>query len=547
MQKKLSIIFICLFYFSLSAQDSSFIENIIYNGFGLSPNLSHIRSFSMGKTGVANTSNCNALFTNPGLLGKMDKINVLGSARGRFGIISDEKTEDSVDIIDETPYLNCQYSSNNIPPVFGLNGLSVGIPFRIEKYNIPFIIGVAVGYKPTYEFGFKNTTEYKFQNDTSVAQQRATIETKARGGHRTLSTGIGFGINDLVYLGFSLNFSIATAQSYNIESLIKTNQGKSEITVNTKYNCKGFYSTFGFGISPIQSLMIGLRFSHPMNMTFYDFEYEMIEDNITINEYTDEKEYEVRFPALFSAGVSWQPLDILTLALEYQTRAYAGIEIESDELELENGFCVRIGSELIIRSIPLRLGFSLESINNPSDKVVNVGGIPQVLRDDNLNLQFGPTLGASVPIGDKLTIDAAVGYDFFRKERIRLDTTTTSFNSDLHNIKIDLGITLNFDGLFFKNGKKSSYKKEQPKTNVDQLSPEPETIKEPEVIIPVTEEEVDPFNAEPESKVGEFVTITLDDGSVVSGILVSETDKVYVVDSDGEKVTLFKGIVISIE
>ncbi len=555
MKRLFLLVLIFCYPVTLIAQGIDIVESALFSGNGLIPNISDIRSAGMGKTGVAGTKNSNALFTNPSLLGALENISIIGAARCQFGMINDDKMIDSVNQINSIPNMSFQYDNANFPPYFSLNGLGFGIPLRIEKSKIPVTIGIALGYRPSYDYGSSSTVEYKIQNDTSVVQEKGKIVTKNRGGHRTLSAGFGVGINDRFFIGTSVNFCVAPNQTQKSEKNIETNQGESNESEISEYKGKGVYATIGMAVKPVPTFSIGMRVSPYLNMTFSDYSFERIVDNETIEEIEDVKEYDVKYPVLFTTGIEWQIIPRLAIAAEFQTRTYSFIEIELEELKMDNGYCFRAGSELLAGIVLARLGFSIETVTDADEKVIVTSGNPQIVKDDKPNLVFGPTLGVSVPIGENVVIDFAGGYDFLRKERkgfSPLDTGIISYEADAHNFQVDLGVTINFDGIVFGNAKRAVKPVPAPKQ-----APKPPTAPQPQeparkIEEPVVQEqepafEADPLPPEPVSKVGSQVTITTDDGKTVYGVLVRETDTVYEIDSSGEKITIYKGIVTSIE
>ena len=148
-----------------------------------------VRNNGMGGTGVVGTQGANAIFTNPALLGALDKTSIQVGSRMTLGFISDKYYE----------YMAQQAGltfSESHPLHIKLTNISFAIPFVIP--NSPVTLSAGIGYNTAYDLGFSI-------NYSDVSE---TDKYRFHGGINVLSPALAIGIMDKFFAGFAINSTI---------------------------------------------------------------------------------------------------------------------------------------------------------------------------------------------------------------------------------------------------------------------------------------------------------------------------------------------------
>lgn len=571
----LCLIFIPIVPVLISAQldPNDYAEELLHR---LIPNFVGIRNLGMGGTGVAGTRGSAALFTNPSLLATMEDMSIMGGLRLKFGLIENEYQDDLAKLND------VKYKTGLTPPYVSLNHLSFGIPFRIEVPNVPITVAAGIGYHPSYNTGLNKFTEAK----TNL--YKTETKEKFRGGIRNLSPGFALGIKDMFFIGFGLNIHNINNYKGTVEIETKSTTGSTKEEYIYEARGRAFFVTFGAAIKPIPNLSIGMRVSPGFEWELSDFEYEYKVDGETIDEQESDDEIEITVPALFCIGVEYQIIPQFALATEYQTRAFTQAEIDGDECPYDNGFAFRFGSEIMAGPVPIRLGFLLESV--PSS-YLNFTKLTGNIEDDKPITAIGVTGGIGIPIQEIALIDFGFLWGFYKREEKRTSVTgsgTKTYDYKENQFSFDLGLTFNIPGPKFGTAPSTTtttiiapplgtpVRQPVPTTQPIQTTPAPQPVPltepietapltepvettpltEPVETAPLTEpdEETTPEETTPEEtweqqtpEIGTHVYITTDTGQEFRGKLLEDNPSAYVIDIEGNRITVYKNIVNTIE
>jgi len=248
---------------------------------------------------------------------------------------------------------------------FAFNFLSAAYPFEFMDIKIV----AAMAFQKQLDFYIYNEEEeedyyYKFES---------------KGGANTLTPGIGVQVTPLISAGLSANLWFG---SCNFEDVYKED-GEEEEKDEWKYSFSGFNMVFGAlaDFSTLKKplpLKLGLSVKSPFEL---DVEVEG----------EDEDRLSVEMPWMIGFGTSYRFGEFLTLALDYEMRAYGDSKTKQDDGEYplsdheENLNQFRLGAEYLLVTefavIPLRLGFqtvptllaNYDDNYEPKDQVTGFG------------------------------------------------------------------------------------------------------------------------------------------------------------------------------
>ncbi len=418
----------------------------------IEPNFIDVRSIGMGGTGVAGAKGSSSLFLNPALIGALDKISITGGVRMNFGTIQDEYIEDLYKLN------NGKYETGFLPNV-KLNHLSFGIPFIIPKS--PVTIGIGIGYHTGYDFS--RTQSFDTKTVTSEIKEKH----KFRGGLHTISPNIAIGIKEMFFAGISFHKSIASKATLIVESEKKYLNTLDKYEEEYSANGNAFYVSFGAAVRPIPNLSIGMGVTPKFEWEFEDFEY-LYEDDSVVIEQESSMETEFTIPTHFSFGIEYQVIPQLIFAAEYQSRAFNNMEIDGDDIDIDNGFCFRFGTEVIAGVVPIRVGFFAQSVASGDVDSVND------YTDDKPITVLGATCGVGVPI-QMVSLDLGFQWNHYKQE-IRdyalMGIGTKYYERSANRFRVDLGISVDIKAPKLNKG--SSVGVSQPASKAVVTTPSPQ-------------------------------------------------------------------------
>jgi hypothetical protein len=522
----------------------------------LMPHVVDPASAGMGRVGLAGPISSNAMFANPSLMALMDSAQASVGGRMHYGFVNDE-------YMDEYAKMNDQKIEYGYRPSGKFTHASGTVPFIIDLPAFPLSLAAGLGYHNEYDFSFSTFSNSK-EDDT-----KQESVTKYRGGLNVLSIGLGIGLGNYGAFGITFNPSIGSKlrDIYHMDA--ESDFGDYEYDSKGKTSMKAFFVNLGFSGRPFQNTAAGtmtlgmmVRPGFTVDVDEYEWEEEENDDG-TISSDDDEMDLDVEMnvPAIFGFGLHWQVTPVFSWATEIQTRPFDDLEIDDDgddiKLGLDNGIAFRTGFEVKAGPVPIRAGFFLEHIGLGSD---DDSKSSDKLYDEGPEKILGATLGTGIPIKVGC-IDIGLTYAFLNKEdrRRNLSAATTTYKNysyQEHHLFMNAGVSINIPAPRFSTSGSAaqSAPAAAPAAVVPAApAPAPEPIQQepaynayPATTTPAYDNDSE-SGAPSAAPSGRTVQITTTSNQVYTGTLVSETDTYYIVDMDGNQVTLYKDVVQSIE
>ena len=229
---------------------------------------------------------------------------------------------------------------------FDLNFGSFAMPLKAGGNNI--VVAVA----------------YQRQLDAYANQKNSSMEYSSEGGANTITPGIGMKITPMISVGLAANFWLGKYDDSNKDLLAGTTTTDNGTFSGTNFVIGALFD-FAGGNSKLP-LKLGVSVKTPFDLTIDQT------SNDPANSLQTSATGTVQMPLMLGFGASYQPSDNLTLAFDYETRAYGNKQLSLSvngtnvgqvnmSQSKENLNEIRIGAEyLIVTSnfvIPLRAGY----------------------------------------------------------------------------------------------------------------------------------------------------------------------------------------------
>jgi long-subunit fatty acid transport protein len=291
-------------------------------------------------------------------------------------------------ISETTEYSYTAFSSSNSSESqshFSLNFGSLALPLKAGGNNI--VVAVA----------------YQRQLDAYVNQKSSSMEYTSEGGANTITPGIGVKLSPMISVGLAANFWLGKYNDTNKDLVALTTTTDDGSFSGTNFVLGGLFD-FSSGNSKLP-LKIGVSVKTPFDLKIDQTSHVPATGAQATASAT------VQMPLMFGLGASYQPTENLTLALDYETRAYGSKQISVSvngtslgqvdmSASKENLSQIRVGAEyLIVTStavIPLRAGYR---------------SVPTLLANyDDFSKSTGQVSGSGFSLGsgyitDKFAID----------------------------------------------------------------------------------------------------------------------------------------------
>lgn len=246
------------------------------------------------------------------------------------------------------------YTYNSLPSAnnsesqshFSLNFGSFALPLKAGGNNI--VVAVA----------------YQRQLDAYVNQKSSSVEYSSEGGANTITPGIGVKISPMISVGLAANFWLGKFDD-TFKDLVTANTTTDNGTFSGTNFVLGALFDFA-GENTKLPLKLGFSVKTPFDLTIEQT------SNGPGNSFQSNATGTVQMPLMLGFGASYQPSDNLTLALDYETRAYGNKQLlvsingtSAGQVDLskskENLSQIRVGGEYLIvtssAAIPIRAGY----------------------------------------------------------------------------------------------------------------------------------------------------------------------------------------------
>jgi hypothetical protein len=310
----------------------------------------------MGRTSIATTSQCDAIFYNPANLAMIDDRMLQGSGRIRFGSADDEYWES-----DFTDDVEVTYGFH--PKITHLS-----YAFPIYPENSYWKLAFGIGYSAYFDYGMTSKEERR-HDDPLLGQGRLrTRTTKTHGGLNTLSPAVAVSIDAGAFFGMAFSKSILGRDSKDIDYEYSYEvPGYQLATERWEATGSANFITLGAGVEITSEMYVGAMYRMGFELEFDDV--ETYQERIDGEEWTDDlidSEYEI--PPYFGMGAIYEINRDILLAAEIQTRPYSDIEHDGrDNRGIDDGLCYRFGAELQNSLMAFRAGFFSDAIEATDD------------------------------------------------------------------------------------------------------------------------------------------------------------------------------------
>jgi long-subunit fatty acid transport protein len=307
------------------------------------------RAHGMGGAFIAIADDATALSWNPAGIAQLDRPEA--SAVGLFNMKT-FKTEWSYN--DPTiPYDTAGTDEDKVSHI-APNFFSLAVPFKAADRNLV----LAVAYNRMIDFGEAQS------QDTVIGGVKYESEYKQTGGIDAISPAIAFQLTPKLSLGFTGNI-IVNGSTQKWEET-----GSDGYSYEEEYQMKfsGFNMHMGALAQLNKQLNVGLAFRMPFELTREDsWEWSETVPGVGTTSGSGEDPYEAiwTMPMMIGVGLAYKPSDNMTLAFDYEYRAYNSSEYEystfTDEEFWNNVNQFRVGMEYLFVGntavFPVRLGF----------------------------------------------------------------------------------------------------------------------------------------------------------------------------------------------
>ena len=332
---------------------------LVHNGFAqdfgiLEPSTETIetgldnRSLAMGKTTATTSRSCNAIFSNPSILGTFTKPQVQVGGKFLYGIVTNEVARAD----GSYQSYNARYS-----PFPNRSSLAVAVPFRSSDPRWQLAFGV--GYQRNE--GAKGEIEAVWSEERGEALKGeiVNINGSRRGALSTFTPGVALNVQNRFFCGITLSRTLG-AITYTNELKLADHHTK----VDEEQQQSAQFLRLGALAKVNPELSIAFMYRPSFEWEFG----EMItnrEENGELETERDPTQTELTIPTMWGIGAEYKFYSDFSVALELQSRPFSELQWSGDgnqRIFFENGFNVAIGAEYLGTGFPLRFGIFREAI-----------------------------------------------------------------------------------------------------------------------------------------------------------------------------------------
>jgi len=309
------------------------------------------RAEGFGGAFIGVADDATAIVWNPAGLGQLERVEATAVARYITSTIKYDNSKNSAD--------NSTFEQSH----FAYNFASVSLPLRAGKITIV----PAVAYQKQLDFYGRieiKEQEYKWESN---------------GGVQTLTPGVGFKLHPMFFVGVAANIWMGSSDQTE-QYPISFSSGGGFVTGTLVAKTSSTYRGLNFGIGGLVDfegmkkhpfpLKIGVSLKTPFDLKREgDLNGSLIEDPSMTAKYSFNET--IQMPFMLGFGTSYRIGENLTLAADYEIRAYGNKKITGtyngspDTVDLsdskKNLNQLRVGAEYLFVAdfgvIPLRAGF----------------------------------------------------------------------------------------------------------------------------------------------------------------------------------------------
>lgn len=303
------------------------------------------RAMGMGGAYVAIASDASALAWNPAGLAQLKKPELNLTYRLNFGSYAIAPAMDRNDTLRYKTSVSSQFLYNFIGAIF---------PFQLETR--PMMMGISVRRLSEPIF----TT--KWREEDFYAQSEHIVKRQTESALYALSPALGVQVNNLLYLGTTVNFLSGRYEQKTTDVRLSANE-KNEFWEQWNSKFSGTNFDFGLLIKPFPDVRMGATLSTP-----YDIIITNIDSSNATGFYQKSKQsIYYHMPIRAAVGVAFCPGKRATIACDWRFNPWSHIEIETgDSLRsperFADGHSLHVGIEYLLFSgnatLPLRFGYA---------------------------------------------------------------------------------------------------------------------------------------------------------------------------------------------
>ncbi|MDO9391306.1 MAG: hypothetical protein Q7U71_05980 [bacterium] len=354
--RKVGLVFVLLAAVGTLVHAQMGVYDIDYNIMGTGA-----RARGMGGAFIGVADDATAVGWNPAGLAQLDKPEA--SVVGLFNM--KKFTGEGAMTFPDYPEWNETYdwdlSVSHIAPAFA----SFIIPTKVAANNLVF----AIAYQRMIDMGSGEEGDGEYEGFTDTLRYK--YEAKTTGGIDAISPALAIQLNPQIMVGAAANILINGYKYEYTENFTDYPSATHEYSTESKLS--GLNMNLGF-LGTFSKMNIGAMFRLPFTFTEEPSASENWDltgtgwtlDGLTTGSISESySDVEVTMPFMFGFGVALKPTDKLTLAADFERRAYSSSEYTSEGYTVDAGLkdCnqFRVGMEYIITGntgvFPIRLGF----------------------------------------------------------------------------------------------------------------------------------------------------------------------------------------------
>lgn len=358
--RKVGLVFVLLAAVGTLAQAQMESFDTDYNIMGTGA-----RARGMGGAFIGVADDATAVGWNPAGLAQLDKPEA--SVVGLFNMkkFTGEEALTYPDYPEWDEAYDWDLSVSHIAPAFA----SFIIPTKVAANNLVF----AIAYQRMIDMGSGEEGDGEYYDYYYTDTLRYKYEAKTTGGIDAISPALAIQLNPQIMVGAAANILINGYKNQYTETFPDYPSAIREYTMES--DISGFNMNLGF-LGTFNKLNIGAMFRLPFTFTEEPSASESwdltgtgfvspIDGSTTGSISESYSEVEVTMPFMFGFGVAIKPTDKLTLAADFERRAYSSSEYTEEGVTTDAGLkdCnqFRVGMEYIITGttgvFPIRLGF----------------------------------------------------------------------------------------------------------------------------------------------------------------------------------------------
>jgi hypothetical protein len=304
-----------------------------------------LRSYAMGKTAIISARGSNAVFSNPAMIGSLEGMHFAAGGRMFYGSIDNSFMEEI------SKDMNSKYSEKNLPH-YGFSSASFSFSTRTPDSDLNFSFGA--GLHTYLDSGLKN--EIIIESD---AGNKMTIINKMSGGITAITPTVAINYKDKQYLGISINKSISGKLS---SSSIMTNSVLDfENTQEWESNNSASFVIISSMVKVTPTFNVGFTFRPKFTWKLKKYDITEYINGAKVD--TTERDGDVlEFPNEYGIAFDYQLMENILLAGEIQEKKFSQYASRIGNINVSNGRCYRFGAEVLLGSIPVRIGIFKDAI-----------------------------------------------------------------------------------------------------------------------------------------------------------------------------------------